>query len=341
MQNRIYFYLPPGTINDATNYYCNLLENGFSKAGFEVLRVSNSKVVPKFSTVLTIRSGDQIDFLFKKCKFLNWFQGIGPEEYRLLHKGEKKAYVISRVLEFFENRGLKKSKVCFFVSDKMKEHYESKYKLDLNEKAIIIPCYNIPLNESYFNNELKHELKFVYAGGIFAWQCIDETLLIFKEIVNLRKDATLTLLTGDKEKALDLIHKFDVPNVNIDYVKLNDLQHELSKYTYGFLIRKDDPINNVSTPTKMNSYMAAGIIPIYTPVISAFEKNIDMNNFNLKFSLDQSYKTIAESIIRFHDSGFNKLEMYQEYKRIFEHFYNDEKYVNNIVQYIADKNGTI
>lgn len=112
-----------------------------------------------------------------------------------------------------------------------------------------------------------NNLSFVYAGALYDWQCIEETVLVFKMINEIDPSARLTLLTAKKQKAEELIKKFALVNIKISFVKLENLQNELVKYKYGFLLRKNDPINNVATPTKMNSYLAAGIIPINTNVI--------------------------------------------------------------------------
>lgn len=344
MAKEIYFYLPAGTLNDATKFYCDLIQRGFEATGINVIRVENKKDLIPGSSLLTIRPADQKGLSKNNFNLVNWYQGIGPEEYRLLNNYNVKSYFVSKILEYLERRSLKNSKLCFFVSEKMQEFYEKKYSLNLRDKSLIIPCYNIPLEKEFFKDNERFnstELKFVYAGGLFAWQCIIETLLLFKEIHSLMPQAELTILTGDNLEAERLIKKYDVKNVKIGYVKLSDLQNELSKYTYGFLLRKDDPINNVSTPTKMNSYLAAGLIPIYSPVIDSFEKNIKLDKFELKFKVDSDFKVIAKNIVEFHKKGYSKKDLLSTYERIFENFYNDQKYVDNIKMFLSSKNGTI
>ena len=116
----------------------------------------------------------------------------------------------------------------------------------------------------------------MYAGSLSAWQNIDETLKIFKQIENIIPEATLTLLTEEKIKAQALIKQYDIQNAMVRYVSLNNLNEELLKHKYGFLLRKDIKVNNVSTPTKMNSYLSSGVIPIYSDAIKDFSKHINL-----------------------------------------------------------------
>ncbi|MFH4294131.1 hypothetical protein WAJ58_23570, partial [Acinetobacter baumannii] len=66
---------------------------------------------------------------------------------------------------------------------------------------------------------------------------------------------------------------------SIKYVSLENLDTELLKYKYGFLIRENHIVNNVATPTKMNSYLANGIIPIYLSFIDHFKVNFNEYDF--------------------------------------------------------------
>lgn len=330
--SEVKFFLPKGTINDATEYYCNLLEKSFEERNYKVDRVDDINSLRKENIVITIRPSDQIKIGKGYKKKINWFQGIGPEEYILLHGKNIRSFIISRYLEYVEKKSLVNSDLCIFVSERMKKHYEDKYKLNLGNKSIIIPCYNQHLKREYFYHPHRYEnLNFVYAGGLFAWQCIDKTLLIFREIYKKDNSATLTLLTGDKENANRLIKKYGLNNVIVDYCKLDKLQEKLAEYKYAFLIRENNMVNNVSTPTKMNSYLASGLIPIYTDVIYDFEKNIKIDSLSIKLSADMPDKQVADKIMMHHK--YNKIDtevLYTSYEKIFMEYYNDGLYIGKL-----------
>lgn len=339
MNNReVKFFLPKGTINDATEYYCNLLEKSFEERNYTVDRVDSVKFLRKEDIVITIRPADQIKIGKGYKGKINWFQGIGSEEYVLLHGKNIRSFIISRYLEYVEKKSLVNSDLCIFVSQRMKKYYEDKYKLNLENKSVIIPCYNQHLNKEFFYTQNRYEkLNFVYAGGLFAWQCIDRTLIIFREIYNMDNSATLTLLTGDKENAYRLIKKYGLNNVIVDYCKLDELQEKLAEYKYAFLIREDNIVNNVSTPTKMNSYLASGLIPIYTDVIDDFEKNIKIDSFSVKLSANLSDNQMADEIMMHHKSkNINAETLYKSYTETFIKYYNDNMYIEVLKNKLQD-----
>lgn len=319
---KIYFYLPSGTINEATKYYCDLLRSGMESAGYVVDLISSSKEIERNEAVLVIRPTDSTGL--SNRNLFTWFQGIGPEEYKMLHNNLR-GTLFKKYLEWKEKRTLKKSVVCFMVSEKMLNFYERKYRLKLRHKSIIIPCYNKHLDSSSFLDPIKYDNpSFVYAGAMYEWQCIDETLKIFKHIEGKIPNATLTLLTSQKDVAEKLIRKNKIKNALVDFEPLETLQTRLKEFKYGFLLRKNDVVNNVATPTKMNSYLAAGIIPIYTDVVEAFEKNIHLKEYELKFNLEtQSYNAIAERIVEFDKHIVNKENFADIVGAVFNHFYND------------------
>lgn len=326
------FFLPKGTLNDATEYYCKLIEKAFPQDIFEVKKLTKPIGFNNTDILVTIRPADLFKLRGKFKKVITWFQGIGPEEYIILHGENIKSSIMYIYLSYLEKKALLRSDLCIFVSDSMRNHYESKYKLELKSKSIIIPCYNNTLNVTLLNNENGRydNLNFVYAGGLFAWQCIEKTLLIFKSIYTINSTAKLTLLTSDKKKANELISKYELKNVSVDYCSLNELEIRLSEFKYAFLIRENNIVNNVSTPTKMNSYLAAGLIPIYTDVIDAFEANVNLEEYGIKINLNNSYELIGQQIIDYHKQKINSEELIDKYTDIFENYYNDENYINKL-----------
>lgn len=332
---KVSFFLPSDSLNDATKYYCHLIEKGFDKEQYTILRTDNKKGIEESDVLVCIRPGDLFSIKKKPKRIITWFQGIGPEEYVMLHGNTLKTYIVKKILEFVEKKALKKSDICLFVSDAMQKHYEKKYQIILRHKSIVIPCYNKLLDVNFLKNEERYKrLHFVYAGGLFSWQCIEKTLQIFNEIYKKDNAARLTILTGDKVEAERLINKYQVKNAEVKYVTLQNLLEELSKYKYAFLIREDHIVNNVSTPTKMNSYLAAGLIPIYTNVIDDFESKINLKQFGIKFSKTDSFSEYAQRILEHHKMKINTNEMMDCYQFVFKNYYNDEKYIDILLKNI-------
>jgi hypothetical protein len=318
----------PNDEYEATSFYLKVLCKSIIKSGSIYEKIFDVKSISKTDIVLTINPKMFIKAWFhnRKQKQIFWFQGIVPEEQFMVFKKH-----ISRVPRYiihtlFEIIILMNAKLLFFVSDAMQKHFIKKYNFYKGNNCFIMPCFNQKLNSVCFNSLRYKEQNFVYAGSLSEWQCIEETLLLFKAIKQHFPEASLTLLTKEKEKAFSLLKKHKLSGVVVKYIPYQQLNDELQKYKFGFLIRKDIAINNVATPTKMNSYMANGIIPIYSNVIEAFHKN--MSGCKYIVTVEDNIKIIIDKIAAL--SNIDIECIYNEYANIFSNYYNDELYVYNI-----------
>ncbi|WP_151837589.1 hypothetical protein [Acinetobacter ursingii] len=317
----IAFFLPPKTMNEATIYYVDILKQGFEQAGYTVTRVENLKELKSFNKVFVMSA--KWCFIVKlfnpRAKIVTWFQGLGAEE-ALMTKNSLIRKRLWNCVEFFT---MKFSWLNIYVSARMHKYYRDTYGI-LDRNFFIMPCFNKQLNSNAFNMVGKYKNPtFVYAGGLDKWQCIEETLELFSLIEKQLQNASLTLLTKDKLKAEELIKKYHIKNYSINFVSLEELDDELRKYKYGFLIREDHVVNNVSTPTKMNSYLANGIIPIYTNVIDDFEK------ISLGIELNSETQGWLDEILKYEDNFSTvEAELFRgEVERVFSQYYNEDNYI--------------
>ena len=335
MTNKIIFFLPKKTMNEATVYYVDILKQGFIKAGYSVEETENLSDLKKFNRIFVMSA--KWCFIVKlfnpKAKIVTWFQGLGAEE-ALMTKNSLVRKRLWNCVEFF---ALKFSWINIYVSERMHDYYQDTYRVK-DKNFFIMPCFNKKLNEEAFSVVNKYaNPSFVYAGGMDKWQCIEETLDIFCQIEENIPAASLTLLTKDKAKAEELIKKYNIKNYKISFVSLNNLDAELMKYKYGFLIRQDHIVNNVSTPTKMNSYLANGVIPIYTNVIDDFNENIRKSNCFVMLNAYDTVKTWKETITRF-DSSSSLIDFkgnfLNEVRLVFLNYYNQENYILNFCDFL-------
>ena len=81
----------------------------------------------------------------------------------------------------------------------------------------------------------------------------------------------------------------------------------------------------------MNSYLACGLIPIYTNAIKDYSENINLNNFNLKIKATSSIEEISNTIINFENSVKDFTHLDIEIQNIFNDYYNDNKYIKQII----------
>ena len=327
------FYLLENDINEATSYYVDIIRKALEKQGEEVVYTSSLNNISFTDKVLTIQAKAFFYVWLRNRKqyIVNWYQGIVPEEAMCLFENSSSKYVRKYVWTFWEKLSLKYAAKTIFVSKAMLVHYQNKYGYDKNN-YFIMPCFNQELVQDSFRNSKYQRPSFVYAGSLSRWQCIEKTLEIFKQIKEVIPQSTLTLLTKEKDKAKYLCEKYGI-NAEIKFVPSVQLQKTLQQYKYGFIVRDNIPVNNIATPTKMNSYMAAGVIPIYSDVIHDFNSVFS----HLKYVI--SFSTVEDCISRIVEMEANKIELkaiLEEYNSIFQSYYSTNKYIDLIGPFLNE-----
>ena len=327
--------LRKGDDNDATHEYINILKDAAAKTiGATEIKSIYSVKEADSDDVLIIISPQAIIanklFLTYKHKFIYWFQGIVPEEIVFMFDGSY-TKIKAKAFRYAEKFILKNAHQILFVSEKLRQHYKNKYGYN-KDNYIIMPCFNQALNESAFSETKYKKPTFIYAGSMAQWQCPDEMIRLFSKIKKQIPDATFTILTADQEKARELLLQ-NKTEAEVKYIPLKELPTEMAKYKYGFLLRENMIINEVSTPTKMNSYMASGVIPIFSDVIGDF-KNV-FNTSNYAIACDNDHNKIIEQIIKIEHTCIDYQVVLKEYRDIFDSYYNRNMYVSLIAKKLS------
>ena len=304
------FYLQDGDLNEATSYYIDIISRALLQQGEQVEKVFSLKVISPTDKVITIQSKAFFRVWLKNPKqyIINWYQGIVPEEAMCMFEDSLSKYARKYLWRFLEYFSLCKAKGNIFVSEAMWRHYQHIYGYDKSNYCIM-PCFNQELDLRQFTAEKYATPSFVYAGSLSRWQCIDRTLLLFKDIHALFPQATLTLLTKEKEKAISLCHK------------------------YGFIVRDDIAVNNMATPTKMNSYMAAGVIPVYSDVINDFQTVFRDLKYVVSFTGEEE---ALSKIKKIETSGVDCGVIKSEYETVFGFYYSVDKYVGLLSTFLTN-----
>lgn len=327
------FYLQDGDLNEATSYYIDIISRALLQQGEQVEKVFSLKLISPTDKVITIQSKAFFRVWLKNPKqyIINWYQGIVPEEAMCMFEDSLFKYARKYLWRFLEYFSLCKAKGNIFVSEAMWRHYQHIYGYDKSNYCIM-PCFNQELDLRQFTAEKYATPSFVYAGSLSRWQCIDRTLLLFKDIHALFPQATLTLLTKEKEKAISLCHKYGV-KAEIKFVASSELQQVLGAYKYGFIVRDDIAVNNVATPTKMNSYMAAGVIPVYSDVINDFQTVFRDLKYVVSFTDEEE---ALSKIKKIETSGVDCVVIKSEYETVFGFYYSVDKYVGLLSTFLTN-----
>lgn len=265
------------------------------------------------------------EYFFKGYKnIIVWVQGVVPEEAIMIGYHHYRYYAHS----FIENFVLKKAKLLFMVSSAMLNHYEEKYNLTLKNKVFIMPCYNENKidEQSFLSKDKYNKNTFLYAGSLQEWQCFAQTIKVYKEIEDEINDAKLIVYTDEQTKALKIIRENKINNFYIGYEAPDKLGAKIKNIKYGFVLRKDDVVNNVATPTKLSNYISHGIIPIYSPCLKSFDAYNSKYPLALSFDLsnqDRDLPRLIKDIRKDVNSEYVKTWC----KKVFDSYYNQEEYI--------------
>lgn len=257
-----------------------------------------------------------------------WVQGLWAEESRLRHGGSLR-YGVVRLLE---KVALEISEKVFLVSEAMLRFYQEEMGIDLRSKAYVMPCSNEVFHEESFYAAGKYETpSFVYAGGFQAYQCIGETFEAYSRIEKVDNRASLTILTPQAEEAISATKKYGLKKAEIEYAEGDELVARLRHVKYGFVIRDDSPVNRVSTPTKLSSYISNGIIPIYSKSILGFSESF----MNQKYKIAYNKSTFLSDYIAFEKIHIKPSEIASEYMSYFNRELNYENRLNDICSFLV------
>lgn len=326
----VYFYVPEG-YNPATQYYVDIIKDSFRQKGCECVDATRLSYIPRHASIATIRPLEFLTSTLLKApaKTLTWFQGITPEEIRMMFRPSLKLSAKIRLHTLAERFCLKRTGLAMFVSRRMAEHYREKYGV-APKRSLVMPCFNCALDEQLIRkNAHRYETpSFVYAGNMAPWQCIDDTLELFKKIKAQIPGSTLTIYTGDKAEACRKLNEHGVEAV-VEFRPLDELPAALAKHKYGLIVRDDIAVNNVATPTKMNSYMAAGLIPVYSDVVDAYKENLSGCEYTVPFA------DINDCVRRIKDFERTQVDVERligSFSLIFDRYWNRDIYLTELAK---------
>lgn len=279
----------------------------------------------KTDTVVVCTATAAMRALLFGFNYIYWSQGVWPEESKMRHNGRIRFEICSMI----ERIALKNAKFLFFVSDTMRSFYEKKYRLSFENKCYIMPCSNDVMHEEAFNNEKYSNNVFCYVGGTSVWQCFEETIALYSKIEQAIDNSKLLLFVKDKKKAIDLINKYKVKNCEIDYVDVSELPSKLSKVKFGFVLRKNDPVNYVATPTKVLTYISSGVIPIYSDSLAGIKTILTTTKYKVEYHNDNN----ISNIIQLATDTLNKEEILKEYMGLYATKYDRNKHIKEIIEF--------
>lgn len=227
----------------------------------------------RFKSSIVIAEGHEaagVCLLYKICPTIVDVHGAVIEEVIFSRKQAGRPFKhIVYWLDRFEGWIVDKADGILVVSENMSEYLAKKWpKLD-KSKLAFLPVVFSGSNQSINSRRVvSKSYRFVYSGGVQAYQCLDETISVFAQIKEVKQDAELHILTPDVDLAKDKVisqYKYLPEFIRIKSVPQSEVGNHLRLADFGFVLRSDDLLNKVSCPTKINEYLAAGLIIICSP----------------------------------------------------------------------------
>lgn len=306
-------------------YYLDIIKRALECKGEQVEYINTLKGVKRKETIIIPYSVDAAIAYLKGYKnIIVWEQGLPAEESFMRNKSIFRKYVYDKCIKY----GLRKAKFCFFVSEAMKQYLSDKYKLSFDSNSYIMPCFNTDFHIECFNNKTRYERKvFTYVGSLAIWQCFQETLDLYKKIENEIQNCELRVYTFSVDEAIQQIQEKGIKNFSVECVSNDELPQKLKTVTYGFVIRDNNIVNQVATPTKLSTYLSCGVIPIFSSSLTSFFELSKTLKYTIPLFGD---KQDINRIIDFCKYRIDSNELTTEYSDVFKNYYGKEKYINEI-----------
>ena len=316
-----------------TGYYYDIILDALELNGFERVELASykdprMKELPKDAWLLTT-SVKVFFILYMKgfCHFVHWFQGIVPEEDYWRTHSKLRRFIFSA----FEKMAWKKITYKICVSKYQVEHYQRKYGKVAARTYYVMPCFNSEFYKEHFHVPGKYDHNvFCYAGGIQTYQGFDAILRTYKEIEARYEDTFLRIYTFNQDKAKQMIEAEGIKNYSLGCVPQEKVPEVLAQCKYGFIIRDNNIVNQVATPTKLCDYIGNGVIPIFTSTVRAYA-DIARHYAHL-YCFDESNK---EQVI---DAALKAVvdadDLEQEYKSVMQEYFNPEKFRRELREWL-------
>lgn len=324
MAKKAYIYMNyPNVV--VLNVYLDVIKEALVRLNYECEYIKDFNGISKQDLIVFPMGKDAFKYYFKGYRnIILWQQGATGAESYMRHSSKIRRFV----LNYMDCFAMKKAKMIFYVSQYMQEYYEKLAHTSFKHKAYVMPCFNEVLDKEIFEKKDYSKKVFTYVGSLGLWQCFNETVGIFAEIEKRIPDAFFKVLTFNTEKAEKIIKEKNIKNYSVACVPKEQVKSELENATYGFIIRHDIEVNRVATPTKISSYLSAGVLPIYSTCLTDFHAQAHGKAFAYALNSEED----IDGLIHFINSGLNKEIVQQEIEDLFNTYYSIENHIKGIAE---------
>lgn len=327
MAKKAYIYMNyPNVV--VLKVYLDVVKEALVRLNYECKYIKDFDGVSKQDLIVFPMGKDAFKYYFKGYRnFILWQQGATGAESYMRHSSK----IRRGILNYMDCFAMRKAKMILYVSQYMQEYYEKMAHTSFGQKAYVMPCFNEVLDKDIFERKDYSKKVFTYVGSLDLWQCFNETADIYAKIEKRIPNAFFKVLTFNTEKAEEIIREKNIKNYSVACVPKEQVKNELENATYGFIIRHNIEVNRVATPTKISSYLSAGVLPIYSSCLRDFHAQAHGKAFAFVLDIGDNVDDLIDRIC----VSVDKLTVKEEVCELFETYFSVENHAKNISSLIS------
>ena len=315
MQNKAYIYINYNNIV-VLQSYLDVVKDALVSMGYVCEYTKDLTGGDKKALIVHPMGIDAFKFYLKGYRnFILWQQGATADESFMRNHSRLRRWMLNKIDLF----AMKRAKAILYVSGYMRQYYEEMGECSFAGKSYLMPCFNEEYDESIYDSKDYSKKTFTYVGSLDLWQCFEQTAMLYKQIEKAIPEARFKVLTFDTANAERIIKDKGIKHYEVKCVPKEEVKNELKSVNYGFIIREDNMVNRVATPTKISSYMSAGVIPIFSTCLKDFTALAQ----NLKYAkaVEDLSKEGVNDVIHYVKLPTDNGEIKAEYKNVFNSYF--------------------
>lgn len=194
-------------------------------------------------------------------------------------KGKSLDDWFAKYLKYLQKNIILNSDHCIVVSENLKQQLEENTSLKIKSHSIISCAVDFErfskAEKQILPIDLSNRIVLGYSGGLQAWQNFDKMIEV---VIELRRNNpafffliyTNNPITPYNKKLKEL----GEANYYVKSLPSSEVPGYLKLFDAGFLLRENQVLNRVSSPTKICEYLAAGVPMICTQYSGDYKRSI-------------------------------------------------------------------
>ena len=220
----------------------------------------------------------------KKKIFFNLTYAAITRTYKKYYRYADGSLVVTRALEDYVRKNyVIKDNFHFYHAPCATNSSCFEKEVYLENRAAYRKKYNISDNE----------LVFIYSGGVSAWQCVEETIQLYKQLSKQLQVKTRFLVFSHSFDTIKKLAGGD-ESIQIDSYPPDELAKALCAGDFAFMLRKDCITNNVAFPNKFLEYVQSGMRIVATPYVYEIAQQIKDYSLGILYNMDGNINGIVE-----------------------------------------------